>query len=112
MSCPLPVFQLCSPYYLCLIFDFIPIWSRWCKAIFSVLHTSIALFTRTFFFFFFITCIVSFPFMTIYPLCFHIDSINICYGLIGLLILHGVDIHLLGKKGHVGRARGEVEAKS
>lgn len=30
---------------------------------------------------------------------FHVGSINICYGLIDLLILHDFDIHLLGKGG-------------
>ena len=29
----------------------------------------------------------------------HVASINICYGLIDLLILHGLDIYLLGTGG-------------
>lgn len=65
--------------------------------ILSILHTPTALFTPEFFF---IPCIVRFPFMIIYPhFFFHVDSINICYGLTDLLILHGLDIYLLGKKG-------------
>lgn len=30
------------------------------------------------------------------------DSINICYGLIDLLILQGLDIHMLGRKRMLG----------
>ena len=53
--------------------------------------------------------------MTIYVLSFfffpHVDSINICYGLIDLLILHGLDIYLLGTGGW-GRVIVGAEATS
>lgn len=102
------------PYCLCLIFYFLlPVFSclghvgtYFLIFILSFLHTYTPLFYVGFlkklpvFLVFFCDHIRSLFFF--FPL---VDRINICYGLIDLLILHGLDIYLLGTGGW-GRVSG------
>ena len=74
--------------------------------ILSLLHTYTPLFYVGFFF---LLPVLLVFFCDHYVLSFffspHVASINICYGLIDLLILHGLDIYLLGTGGW-GRVSG------
>lgn len=114
-SCPLLTSQ--HSYALLPVFNFLLSSSRFlvpwsCWYVFfnfyfvlsSHLHTTVLCGL----FFFLITCILSF---LLWPYTFslfffpHVDRINICYGLIDLLILHGLGIYLLGTGGW-GRVSG------